>query len=74
MVNQGNVRKIHPGRTTTGSAAALVMTESPHRGQNKTGEDEPRRLRLRNAFVTFVANWCKRFALRFSSLRYLTLS
>lgn len=29
---------------------------------------------LRNAFIAFAINWCKRMALRFSSLRYLTLS
>jgi hypothetical protein len=43
-------------------------------GKNKTGEDYPRRFCFRNALVTFVTNWCKRLALRFSSLRYLTLS
>lgn len=55
--------------------ASLVPARAPfHTQQNKTGEDCPRRLCLRNALVTFVTNWCKRLALRFSSLRYLTLS
>ncbi|HSY16883.1 MAG TPA: hypothetical protein VK815_01050 [Candidatus Acidoferrales bacterium] len=42
--------------------------------KDKTGGVSPRRFCFRNALVTFVTNWCKRLALRFSSLRYLTLS
>jgi hypothetical protein len=42
--------------------------------KNKTGEASLTGFVLRNALVTFVTNWCKRLALRFSSLRYLTLS
>ena len=44
------------------------------RKQNRPAQNDSERADLRNAFITFVTNWCKRVALRFSSLRYLTLS
>jgi hypothetical protein len=42
--------------------------------KRKSQQEISRWLSFRNAFVTFVTNWCKRLAFRFSSLRYLTLS